>query len=153
MLTFLLMATDASVYQPRPKAVVSRYMSRIRGKDTAIERKLGSAMWKAGLRYRKQLKIPGKPDFAFVGARLAVFCDSLYWHGYGWTDGAKQAIKKNRHFWVPKIERNIARDAEVNRILTADGWTVLRFWEDEILTNTAACVERVRDVLLRTSQC
>ena len=127
-------------------------MSRIRGKDTAIERKLGSAMWKAGLRYRKQLNIPGKPDFAFVGARLAVFCDSHFWHGYGWMDGAKQAIKTNRHFWVPKIERNIARDAEVNRTLSAEGWTVLRFWEDEILTKTEVCMERVRHVLLRTSK-
>ena len=122
-------------------------MSRIRAKDTAIERKLGSTMWKAGLRYRKQLNIIGKPDFAFIGAHVAVFCDSRFWHGYGWVDGAKQAIRKNRAFWITKIERSIARDEEVNQALTADGWIVLRFWEDEILTETGACVDRIKAAL------
>ena len=141
------MRTDTHTYRPRPKAVVTRYMSRIRGKDTVIERKLGLAMWKEGLRYRKQFSVPGRPDFAFIGPRVAVFCDSRFWHGYGWMTGAKQAIKKNRAYWIPKIERNIARDAEVNRQLAEYGWTVIRFWDDEILNKTDECVNRVRAAL------
>jgi len=122
-------------------------MSRIRGKGTRIEQTLGSAMWKAGLRYRKQPKLPGKPDFAFLGPRVAVFCDSHFWHGYQWSDGASEAVRKNRDFWIPKIERNIARDREVNDQLRWAGWDVVRFWEHEILEDATACVDRVKSVL------
>ena len=118
-------------------------MSRIRGRDTVIERTLGSAIWKAGLRYRKQGKLPGRPDFVFHRARVVVFCDSEFWHGYGWESGAQQSLKKNRHFWISKIERNIARDKEVNRQLEQEGWTVLRFWENEILNDTDSCVSQI----------
>ncbi len=109
-------------------------------------------MWQAGLRYRKQGKLQGKPDFVFLGPRVVVFCDSHFWHGYGWQDGGKEAFKKNRDFWIPKIERNIARDEEVNRQLRADGWTVLRFWENEIVNDTEACVDRVKVALLASSR-
>ena len=109
-------------------------------------------MWQAGLRYRKQLKVPGKPDFAFVGPRVAVFCDSHFWHGYGWSDGARDAIKKNREFWSKKIEGNMARDAEVNRRLEAAGWTVLRFWEHEILQDAETCIQRIKTVLASTGR-
>ena len=104
-------------------------------------------MWKVGLRYRKQGKLPGRPDFVFRRARVVVFCDSEFWHGYGWGTGARQSFKKNRNFWISKIERNIARDEEVNRQLKADGWTVLRFWENEILNDTDSCVSQVKTAL------
>jgi len=43
---------------------------------------LGKALWRAGIRYRKQYPIFGKPDFVVVGRRIAIFCDSEFWHGY-----------------------------------------------------------------------
>ena len=71
------MVSTPRPYRPRPKSIVSAYMSRIRGKGTRIEQTLGSEMWRAGLRYRKQPKFPGKPDFAFLGPRVAVFLRQL----------------------------------------------------------------------------
>ena len=116
---------------------------------TQIELVLGSALWAAGVRYRKQYrKLPGRPDFAVPKAKLAIFCDSSFWHGRGWPRAA-EAFRTNREFWLPKIERNIRRDAEVNRLLKGAGWTVLRFWDDQILKCTETCVNLVLDAINR----
>lgn len=125
-----------------PSAVSIR-MSRIKGSGSKIERVLGSALWRAGVRYRKQYKaVPGRPDFAVVYARIAIFCDSSFWHGRGWPN-ASEAFRTNRDFWVPKIESNIRRDAEVNALLVQRGWVVVRFWDDDILKRTDECVAKV----------
>jgi DNA mismatch endonuclease (patch repair protein) len=116
---------------------------------TRIELKLGSALWAAGVRYRKQYrKIPGRPDFAVPKAKLAIFCDSSFWHGRGWPASAVQ-FRTNSEFWLPKIERNIRRDEEVNRLLAELGWTTLRFWDDEILKQTNECVAQVLDAIYK----
>lgn len=118
-------------------------MSRVKNAGSKIERTLGKALWATGIRYRKQYKkLPGKPDFVIVCAKVAIFCDSVFWHGYGWP-AAAQKIKSNREFWIPKIKRNIVRDEVVNQSLAELGWIVLRFWDHEILKNTAACVDKV----------
>lgn len=124
-------------------------MSRVRGADSLIERRLGQAMWCAGVRYRKQYRsVPGRPDFAVVWARVAIFCDSAFWHGRDWPEAAKK-IKTNKEFWIPKIERNIARDKEVNKLLTNEGWWRVRFWDDQILSDAERCVRRVLNILER----
>ena len=118
-------------------------MSRIRAKDTGIEMKLRRELWSRGLRYRKNAKqVMGKPDIAFIGKKVAVFCDSEFWHGFDW-EHRREDIKTNRDFWIPKIERNMMRDREVNETLEKDGWTVLRFWGKEIDKNTSECADRV----------
>jgi DNA mismatch endonuclease Vsr len=100
-------------------------------------------MWAAGIRYRKQYgKVPGRPDFVIVYAKIAIFCDSSFWHGRNWPESAA-AFRTNRDFWLPKIEGNIRRDGEVNEQLARLGWTVLRFWDDDILKRTDACVAAV----------
>jgi len=103
-------------------------------------------MFSLGLRYRKQYDVIGKPDFAFPRQKVAVFVDSKFWHGKDWQT-QKETIKTNRDFWIPKIERNIARDAEVNRSLQNEGWTVIRFWEDEIVKNPLSCAKHVESIL------
>jgi DNA mismatch endonuclease (patch repair protein) len=119
------------------------HTSRVRSSGSRIERVLGSALWRSGIRYREQCrKVPGRPDFVIVWARIAVFCDSSFWHGRGWPAAAK-AIHTNREFWLPKIEGNIRRDARVNELLSQLGWKVLRFWDDEILKRTDHCVAEV----------
>lgn len=134
---------------PKTKEQISYNMSRVRGSGTKIERVFGKALWDAGIRYRKQYgKVPGRPDFALVGARIAIFCDSSFWHGRGWP-AAADAIKSRRGFWVAKIEYNVARDREVERQLACIGWNVIRFWDDEILKHTAFCVGRVRALLCK----
>ena len=124
---------------------ISYNMSRVRSFGSAIELCLGHAMWAAGLRYRKQYAgMPGKPDFVIVRSKIAVFCDSSFWHGRNWAKSA-QAIKSNREFWIPKIERNIARDSQVNRALRERGWKVFRFWDNQIIRGAERCVQRVFD--------
>ena len=130
-------------YKERPAHVVSAYMAKIRGHGSKIELRLGAAMWKRGLRYRKHYPVVGKPDFAFPKSKIAIFCDSHFWHGHRWEEDGKEALRKNRPFWINKIEANIARDARVNEELAQSGWTVLRFWEHEILGKPEDCIERV----------
>ena len=118
-------------------------MSRIRCKDTVIELSLRKELWSRGLRYRKNVKtIPGKPDIVFIGKKIAVFCDSEFWHGFDW-DNRKQEIKTNREYWIPKIERNMERDSEVNSILAQDGWVVIRFWGKQIQKDVCHCADIV----------
>lgn len=126
---------------------ISYNMSRVKNKDSVIEVTLRKELWSRGLRYRKNMKtVFGKPDIVFVGKKVAIFCDSEFWHGYNWE--VKQGeIKSHRDFWLPKIERNIKRDKEVNAALEADGWKVLRFWGDEIRKNVKACADLIVDVL------
>ncbi len=131
------MADDLTPEQRR------RNMQAIHSKDTTIELLLRKALWERGVRYRKNYKkLIGKPDIAITKYKIAVFCDSDYWHGYDW-ENRNQRIKSNRDYWVPKIERNMARDREVTEALQRDGWLVLRFWEWQIRKHLIECVESV----------
>jgi len=136
-------------HRMRSHKVVSYNMSMIRSSGSRIERVLGSSMHYTGLRYRKQYRVEGRPDFAFPKEKTAVFCDSSFWHGRNWQRGAKQLIKTNRRFWWKKIERNIQRDKEVNGILEKEGWVVLRFWDDDIIGNPRKCAEVVARAVAR----
>ena len=116
-------------------------MKAIKNKDSDIELLLRKELWNRGLRYRKNVtSIIGKPDIVFIGKKVAVFCDSEFWHGYNW-DSRKNDIKSNQDFWIKKIERNMERDIEVTRALEETGWKVLRFWGKEIKNNPAQCAE------------
>lgn len=116
-------------------------MQAIKYKDTEIELILRKALWNKGFRYQKNTRdIFGKPDITFKGKKIAIFCDSEFWHGYNWEE-RKQDFKSNQEFWIPKIERNMQRDEEVNQRLQEEGWTVLRFWGFEIKKQTDKCVK------------
>ena len=116
-------------------------MKAVKNKDSEIERLLRKELWSRGLRYRKNYKkIIGKPDIVFVGKKVAVFCDSEFWHGYDW-ENKKNEIKSRREFWIPKIERNMQRDIEVNQALESEGWVVLRFWGNDIKKKTKECAD------------
>lgn len=131
----------------KTKEQISYNMQQVKNKDSDIEIKLRKELWARGIRYRKNVnKIIGKPDIVFIGKKVAVFCDSEFWHGYNWEE-RKRDFKSNREFWIPKIERNMQRDIEVNEQLTADGWTVLRFWGREIEKNCAECADEIEKVL------
>ncbi len=120
-----------------------RNMQAVKNKDSDIELMLRKELWKRGLRYRKNDKtIFGHPDLAFKGKKVAVFCDSEFWHGFDW-DNRKKDIKSNQEFWIPKIERNIARDQEVTQELTEEGWVVLRFWGKDIKKNLQECADKI----------
>ncbi len=116
-------------------------MRAVKSKGSRIETVLQKELWHRGLRYRKNAKqIYGKPDIAFIGKKIAVFCDSEFFHGYDW-ENHKSDIKSNRDFWIPKIERNMQRDIEVNEKLRSDGWTVIRFWGNDIKKDLSHCAD------------
>lgn len=122
-------------------------MQAIKNKDSCIELLLRRELWNRGLRYRKNVnKIFGKPDIVFIGKKIAVFCDSEFWHGYNWEE-RKNDIKSNQGFWIPKIERNMERDREVTEKLESEGWVVLRFWGNEIKKKPAQCADIIEKVV------
>lgn len=126
-------------------------MKQIKNKDSKIEILLRKELWNRGLRYRKNVKkILGKPDLAFIGKKIAIFCDSEFWHGYDW-ENRKKDFKSHQDFWIPKIERNIARDKEVTEMLQQQGWIVLRFWGKEIQSDVSRCADIIESSLRERS--
>jgi len=122
-------------------------MQAVRNKDSKIELLLRKALWNKGYRYRKNYKeLEGKPDIVLTKHKIAIFCDSEFWHGYDW-ENKKSEIKSNKEFWISKIESNMARDREVNIILKKEGWKVLRFWGKDIQKNITKCIETVEKSL------
>jgi DNA mismatch endonuclease (patch repair protein) len=115
-------------------------MSRIKGKDTGLEVRVRSALHRRGLRFRKHVKdLPGKPDVVFIKARVAVFVDGDFWHGYrfpSWED-------KVSDFWKKKINKNRERDAANHRRLRQMEWTVIRLWQHEVEEDFDACIDRI----------
>lgn len=129
---------------PKTQEQISYNMRQVKNKDSAIELALRKELWNRGLRYRKNVKsVYGKPDIAFIGKKIAVFCDSEFWHGYDWEE-RKRDFKSHQEFWIPKIERNMERDREVTERLQSEGWIVLRFWGKEIKKNLSACADIIQ---------
>lgn len=125
---------------------ISYNMRRVKNKDSEIELVLRKELWVRKMRYRKNVRsIYGKPDIAFIGKRIAVFVDSEFWHGFQW-ETKKTDIKSHHLFWIPKIERNMQRDAEVNEHLENEGWIVLRFWGTDIKRDLSTCVNKIERV-------
>jgi DNA mismatch endonuclease (patch repair protein) len=129
------------------REIVSYKMARVQAKGTGIEKIMGSSLWSAGLRgYRKNLKgVVGTPDFCWEKQKIAVFCDSSFWHGYNWR-AQKATIKVRKKFWYKKIEDNMRRDRAITTHLRQKGWKVFRFWDFEIKKDTSACVKKIARV-------
>jgi len=131
----------------------SELMAKIKSQNTRPELKMKKALWALGYRYRKNVrKLPGCPDIVYTKHKLAIFVDGEFWHGYHW-DEKKAAIKTNRGFWVPKIERNMQRDKQNNQLLADAGWHVVRFWENELKNDFDGCVNRITSYLHDAVDC
>ncbi len=129
-----------------------RNMSAIHGKDTSIEIVLRKAIWDKGYRYRKNYKaLPGKPDIVMTKYKIAIFCDSEFFHGKDW-DKLRQRLEKGKNsgYWVKKIERNMERDIETDRLLRFEGWTVIHFWGKDILNNVDECMQVIEETIFAT---
>ncbi|MFN8636009.1 MAG: very short patch repair endonuclease [Chloroflexota bacterium] len=136
----------------RDATTTSRIMRAVKHRDSTAELAVRRRLWANGLRYRLGMKLPGKPDLAFPAQRIVVFIDGDLWHGNSWRNRGLPSLEAQfptrTEWWVAKIRRNMERDSEVNAQLAAAGWTVLRFWESETLTDpnrvTRSIVERIR---------
>lgn len=136
----------------KTKEQISFNMQQVKNKDSEIELLLRKALWVKGLRYRKNVKsVYGHPDIAFIGKKVAVFCDSEFWHGYDW-ENRKNDFKVRQDFWIPKIERNMQRDSEVNEKLKSEGWIVIRFWGKDIKKNLDNCVEIIEKAVRENAE-
>jgi DNA mismatch endonuclease (patch repair protein) len=128
------------VLSPEQRA---KNMRAIKNKNTRIEGILARALWAKGYRYRRNnRRVFGNPDFTFKKYRIAIFCDSEYFHGKDWHI-QKHRIKTNTEFWHNKIESNIERDKLVNETLLKDGWKVIRFWGEDIKKKLDICLEKI----------
>lgn len=124
-------------------------MQNIKSHDTKIEILLRRALWKKGIRYRKNLRsLPGKPDIAITRYKIAIFCDGEFFHGKDW-EVLKPRLEKgdNGEFWVSKISGNRERDDKINKRLLFMGWTVIRFWGADIKKHTGECVKVVEEAI------
>ena len=131
------------------KAQRRKNMQHIKAKDTSIEVRLRKALWNKGYRYRKNYdKLPGKPDIALTKYKVAIFCDSEFFHGKDW-EVLKPRLEKgnNSQYWISKISRNRERDDEINKRLLFEGWTVIRFWGKDIQNNVDECVKVVEETI------
>jgi DNA mismatch endonuclease (patch repair protein) len=121
-------------------------MRRVKGRDTSPELKVRRLIWSLGGRYRLgRPDLPGKPDIALAGRRLAIFVHGCFWHGHDCARGAR-VPKANRDYWTAKIGRNRARDGKVRAELAALGWRVETLWECE-LKDTSALQARISRLL------
>ncbi len=116
----------------KTKEEIHYNMSRIKGKDTSIEKILRHALYQEGYRYRKNVKsLPGTPDIVLCKYKIAIFCDGDFFHGYDLRK-TESSLKKNKNFWSEKIETNQKRDIDIDKKLVEMGYLVYRFWEHEI---------------------
>jgi DNA mismatch endonuclease, patch repair protein len=132
--------------QPRPTPGRSRNMAAIRSRNTKAEQLLRRTLREQGLvGYRCNYPaLPGKPDAVYTRWRIAIFIDGAYWHGHPdhFTFG------KLGSYWDDKVRRTQQRDREQHAALEHLGYTVLRFWDFEVLQDAPSCVKQIRKALL-----
>ena len=136
----------------RDAEIVSKNMKSIHSRDTSIELRLRKALWKKGYRYRKNYKkLPGIPDIVLTRYKIAIFCDSEFFHGKDW-EFLKLRLERgnNPEYWINKIQRNIQRDLEKDHALQYLGWTVIHFWGKDILSHTDDCIQVIEEAIWET---
>jgi DNA mismatch endonuclease (patch repair protein) len=120
-------------------------MSHIRSSDTKPEIFFRKALWKWGIKYRKNVKsLFGTPDIAIKKYKIVIFIDGDFWHGNDWKrkhfPSQEALLSSYSNYWRKKIKRNIARDIEVKKYYKKIGWTILRFWTSETEKNLNKCI-------------
>ena len=120
-----------------------RRMSKVKLKNGTAEQILAKKLWHMGYRYRKNDKrLPGSPDIAISRHSIAIFVDGEFWHGKDW-ETRKPRLKRNREYWIEKIEENLARDKRVDDQLRAMDWTPIHFWSKDALKDTDSCISDI----------
>jgi DNA mismatch endonuclease, patch repair protein len=132
----------------KPREQISAHMRSIRKKDTKPERIVRRLIHRMGYRYRLHRNdLPGTPDLVFPGLRKVIFIHGCFWHQHACRLGSKQPAT-NRHYWLPKLARNLERDSAAQSALAALGWNVLVIWECEVKAS-ASISGRIREFLKR----
>ena len=125
----------------------SRRMSNVKLKHGDAENILAKMLWHKGYRYRLNYKkLPGSPDIAITKSKIAIFVDGEFWHGYNW-DEKKPKLKRNRDYWIQKIEENMERDIRVDKQLLAMDWITIHFWSKEVQKKPEECIQTIEEVI------
>ena len=126
----------------------SEIMAKIRSKGTKPEMTVRRLLHSMGYRYRLHVAgLPGKPDIVFPARRKVIEVRGCFWHQHEDPGcGIVRRPKSNRDYWLPKLERNVERDAKHEAELRALEWDVLVVWECEVLA-ASGFVERVVEFL------
>lgn len=125
----------------------SRRMSNVKLKHGDAENILAKMLWHKGYRYRLNYKkLPGSPDIAITKSKIAIFVDGEFWHGYNW-DEKKPKLKRNRDYWIQKIEENMERDIRVDKQLLAMDWIPIHFWSKEVKKKPEECIQTIEEVI------
>lgn len=146
----------ARVKPRRDAKITARIMASVHSKDTKPELFVRTRLWSLGYRYRTHVtSVPGRPDIVFARRRVAIFIDGDFWHGNPreWKRRGRNRFEdmfpSRTAWWVAKIQRNIDRDRQVDRLLRAAGWRVLRFWESGVLRDLDGVARRIEKALKR----
>lgn len=122
----------------------SRAMKRVKLKDGPLEKLVQQELRARGLRFHRHVcSLPGRPDVVFPKAKVAVFVDGDFWHGWrlpAWEHRLSQ-------FWCDKLRANRARDQRNFRRLRADGWRVVRIWQHQLRRDPGLCLHRIVEAL------
>ncbi|NRO87646.1 very short patch repair endonuclease [Lactobacillus helveticus] len=130
-------------FEGKTTSLRSKIMSNIHSTGTKPEVLLRKRLYHEGIRYRVNYKkLPGSPDIVITKYKIVVFVDGEFWHGYNW-EKKRTRIKRNRNYWIQKIQKNINRDSQQNQELHQMGWTVLHFWSHDVLKNTDYVVQTI----------
>ncbi len=133
----------------KSKEEISYNMSRIKGKDTSIEKILRKELYLAHYRYRKNVSdLPGHPDILLSKYRICIFCDGDFFHGYD-LNKIESNLKENKEYWYNKIKKNQERDRKEEIKLVEMGYVVLRFWEHEIKTDIRSVMNEIEMTVLK----
>ena len=133
------------IMSPKKRSAV---MARIKGKDTAPEQKMASAFLALGLEWEVHVRdLPGRPDFVFREALVAIFVDGDFWHGWRFGLWRNKLSEK----WETKIDANRRRDVRNRCLLRRMGWKIVRLWEHQVNADVDACVARVMRGLGKTA--
>lgn len=127
-------------------------MANVKLKNGNAESLIAKELWHSGFRYRKNDKrLPGSPDIAIMRYHVAVFVDGEFWHGKDWSE-RKNHLKRNREYWIEKIEENMARDKRVDKELESLGWTPIHFWSKDAIKHTDQCCSEILELIVAVSE-
>lgn len=107
----------------------SQMMSGIKGKNSLPEMLVRKALFAMGHRFRLHRRdLPGTPDIAMPGRKIAIFVHGCFWHAHQGCKFAKTPSTRT-DFWTVKLQGNVDRDRRAADKLAAMGWRVLNVWE------------------------
>lgn len=122
----------------------SEVMSKIKGSNTSIEMLVFKFLRSKGAYFQKHYnRVNGCPDIALPRKKIAIFIDGDFWHGYKFKEKKERLLVSQQHYWINKIEKNIARDRKTRKLLKDTGWKVLRIWEHQLKRRKAATLEKI----------